>query len=125
MHYQSFKFSTAKKQTYNGIRYDSGFEAKQAQELELRKRAGDIKNFSAHKKIELLCNGYRVGNYFVDFEVEHNDGTIEYIETKGRKTEVWALKWKIFETMFMDDPNVKLSLVMQKSFKLHKPKKLS
>ena len=126
MYYQTYKqYGNVKKQVGNdNIRYDSGFEANYANELFLRKKAKDIKDYEAHKRIDLVCNGYKVGCYEIDFVISHNDGTIEYVETKGRKSEVWALKWKIFETMFMEDPNVKLSLVMQKTFKLHKPKKI-
>ena len=92
MYYVRNGWGIAKKQAVNGIQYDSKFEAKMAEELELRKRAKDIKNFEAHKAMPLICNGYNVGSYKVDFVVYHNDGTIEYIETKGRLSEDW--KWR-------------------------------
>ncbi len=119
------KWGRAKKQVYNGIRYDSGFEAQQAQELELRKKVGDIKDFIAHKRIPLIVNDYHICDYIIDFEVEHNDGTTEYIEVKGLKSPEWVIKFKILEAMFGDDPNVKLTLVSQRPIKLRKIRKTS
>lgn len=124
-YYQIYKpFSNAKKQVYNGQRFDSGFEARQAQELDLRLKAKEIKSWEAHKRIPLIVNDFHIGDYEIDFVVHHHDGTTEYIETKGRKTEVWSWKWKIFEAMNHGKPNVKMTLVMQRPFKLRKIRKI-
>lgn len=125
MYYQTSRYSNAKKQVYNGSRYDSGFEAKYAQELDLRLKAKEIERWEKQVRIPLLVNDYKIGDYIIDFVVYYPDGTIEYVETKGRKSEVWALKWKIFEATYSDLPDVKLSLVMQKPFKLRKIKRIS
>lgn len=85
---------------------DSKFEAGKALELELLKKAGEIKDFQEQVKIPLVVNGYVVCNYYIDFMVEHNDGTIEYIETKGWVTETWKLKWKLFEALYDKPGNV-------------------
>ena len=84
---KSKKWTTAKSQDYNGRHYDSKFEASQAIELTELQRAGRIKSFETHERIELKSNGYHICNYYIDFTVHHLDGTIEYIETKGYPTE--------------------------------------
>lgn len=108
-YYQSYGYyKTAK----CGV-YDSKFEAGYAQELELRKKAKDIKDFEAQKVLELIVNGYVVCTYKIDFIVYHNDGLTEYVETKGISTEKWKLKWKLFTALYSDKPDVKCSVVFQ------------
>ncbi|MBU2025410.1 MAG: DUF1064 domain-containing protein [Patescibacteria group bacterium] len=80
--------------------YDSKFEAGYAQELELRKKAKDIKDWEAQKRIELRVNGELITTYKIDFVVYHNDKTIEYVETKGYETYDWRLRWKLFVANF-------------------------
>lgn len=115
MYYQKNRWTTAKKQEYDGFRYDSGFEAKYAQELDLRKGAGDIKDWEKQVNIPLIVNGYEVCKYRIDFIVYHGDNTVEYVETKGFATPVWRLKWKLFEALFSDKPNVVLTVEKQRS----------
>lgn len=117
MYYQTNRWTTAKKQVINGIKYDSKFEAGYGQELELRKKAKDIKDFETHKKMFLTVDDVLIANYYIDFVIYHNDGTTEYVETKGYQTEVWKIKWKIFNALFGRDPNVKITLVQQGKFK--------
>ena len=109
MYTQSYRYYRTKKSGKN----DSKFEAGKAQELELLKKAGKIKDFNEQVKIPLVVNGLIICNYYIDFLVEHLDGTLEYVETKGYATEVWKLKWKLFEALFSQDPNVKLTVEYQ------------
>ncbi len=124
VYFQKNKWTTAKKTTFAGQKFDSKFEASFAQELELRKKAGDIKSWEAHKKIPLTVNDYIVCDYYIDFVVYDFDGGIEYVETKGYATPLWRLKWKIFEALFSEKPNVKLTLVKQRSFNMRKIRKI-
>lgn len=110
--YKPSYFQT-KKQEFNGYQYDSKFEAAYGQELEFRQKAGDIKSFERQKNLDLIVNGYVVCQYRIDFVVYHNDDSIEYVECKGYATDVWKLKWKLFEALFTDLPDVKLSVVYQ------------
>jgi hypothetical protein len=88
----------AVKQTYKGYSYHSKAEAKYAFELDLRKKAGEIKDWHRQKKVELFGeNGMRVCNYYMDFVVEENDGSTTYVEVKGFKTPLWNLKRKLME----------------------------
>lgn len=100
-----------KSQTYKGITYHSKKEASFAEELDYRMRAGDIKCWSRQEQISLDVNGYHICNYYIDFVIEHNDGTKEFIEIKGFSTDVWRLKWKLFEALYSHDPNIKLTVV--------------
>lgn len=101
----------AKKQEFNGILYHSKKEAGFAAELDLRKKAGDIKDIQRQVKIDLCVNGYHITNYFIDFVIEHNDGTKEYVEVKGFETPEWKLKWKLFEALFSKDKNNILTVI--------------
>lgn len=114
----------AKKQVYNNQRYDSGFEADYAVQLDLRLKAKDIKGWERQVKIPLDVNGYHICNYYIDFVIYHNDGTKEFVETKGYATDIWRLKWKLFEALFSYKPDTKLTVVKQKdNFRLRKLKK--
>lgn len=99
-------------QVYNGIRYDSKKEAKYAEDLDWRVKAGDIKSWDRQKKISLDVNGKHIANYYIDFVVYHNDGSREYVEVKGFAAEVWRLKWKLFEALIQDiDPGMEITVV--------------
>lgn len=113
MYNQKYTYYNVKKQGKN----DSKFEAGKAQELTLLKRAGEIKDFKEQVKLALVVNDFHICNYYIDFVIEHNDGTIEYLETKGYPTDVWKLKWKLFEALY-DKPENKLTVEYQgKSWK--------
>ena len=101
----------AARQRYEGRTYPSKKEAGYAQELDWRKKAGDIKDWKPQVKISLDVNGYHITNYFVDFMVEHTDTSIEYVEVKGFSTDVWRMKWALFEALYSDRPDVKLTVV--------------
>lgn len=92
---------------------DSRFEAGKARELELLKKAGQIKDFREQEKLELVVNGFIVCTYKIDFTIEHLDGTIEYLETKGYATDTWKLKWKLFDALYSDRPGVRLTVEYQ------------
>lgn len=89
------------KQTYNGYSYDSKFEAEVAAELDLRLKGKDIAGWERQVKIELRANSILICNYFVDFRIEHNDGSFELVEVKGFETEVWRLKRKLLEALWL------------------------
>lgn len=108
MYYQKNSYYSVKKA--NG--FDSKFEAGKAKELELLKKAKEIKDYETQKVLELRVNDYLVCTYKIDFVVYHLDGTTEYIETKGYPTDTWKLKWKLFEALY-DKPGNKLTLEFQ------------
>ena len=120
------RWSRAKKQIVGGKKYDSGFEASYAQELDIRKRVGEIVGWERQITLPLIVNGYKVCDYRIDFVVHYPDGLTEYVETKGYATPLWRLKWKLFEALYTEKPNTRLLVVKQKNdFMLRKIKKYS
>lgn len=96
------------KQAYNGISYHSKFEAGYAAELDLRLKAKDIKSWEPQYKVSLDIQGadgrtYHICNYYVDFKVIHNDDSIELVEIKGFETEVYRLKRKLLEALYLPE----------------------
>lgn len=123
MVYQSYfkknKFG-AKRQTYNGINYHSGFEAQVAQELDLRLKAKDIKAVERQVKISLTAHGKHICNYFIDFVLTHNDGSKEYLEVKGYATDTWKLKWKLLEAQLAEEDPMAVMTVYNQSKNYYK-----
>ena len=106
----------AKSSVYNGNYYHSQFEAAYAQELDFRLKAHDIKSWRRQVKIPLQVNGRHITNYIMDFEVTHNDGSVELIECKGFETDVWIMKWRLLEAIYcVEQPDVRLTLVKKQS----------
>lgn len=113
-------YTNAKK--HNG--YDSKFEAGYAQELMFRKKAKEIVDFEEQVNLDLIVNDYLVCQYRIDFIVYHHNDVVEYVECKGYATPVWRLKWKLFESLYGDKPDVKLTVVYQGKGKMPKPRKI-
>jgi hypothetical protein len=86
----------AKGQYYKGEYYHSTGEMNYAQQLDIRKQAGDIADWRRQVKIDLRVNDIHISNYFIDFVIQHNDGTREYVEYKGYETDAFKQKWKLF-----------------------------
>lgn len=80
---------------YNGRWYHSHKEAKYAEHLDWRKRAGDITEWKPQHLIEIKVEGKKWRNYRIDFRAVRANGTIEYIEVKGFSTEEWRQKWDL------------------------------
>lgn len=92
----------AKRQDYNGHSYHSKKEAAYAQELDLRVKAGELKEWHRQIPIELRVNGTKICTYTIDFlEVDMNDNEI-YTEIKGFETPEWRIKWALFDALYPD-----------------------
>lgn len=112
--YQKTGWGVAKKSIgLDNIKYDSLFEADYGNTLFAQKKNKEIEDYQAHQKISIEVNGYRICNYYIDFIVYHLDKTTEYVECKGRQSEVWKIKWKLFCALYEDDPNTTITLVQQ------------
>ena len=88
----------AVKTTYGGSIYDSKREVTKAMELNQMVKDKQIKSWEKQVKIELRGEfGTRICNYFCDFLITHNDGTLEYLEIKSKATvtPVFRIKWKL------------------------------
>lgn len=100
----------AQKTTYDGIQYDSKFEASIAQELDLLKKAGHILDWERQFKCE--CIPYdAAGNpipslkvsHKVDFRVHLLDGTFMLLEAKGVETTDYRRRRKWVERVWMQE----------------------
>lgn len=95
-----------KKTTFNGRKFDSKHEAGVAQELELRKCAGDILDYECQYKVDMDifdCNGRRVDtiSHKVDFRVHNHDGSFTLVEAKGVETPDYKFRRKMLERIFL------------------------
>ena len=93
-----------KKETIDGITFDSKKEAKRYQQLKLLEQAGLIKNLELQKEFPLQPsfkkNGktYRKISYIADFFYYDNKLKQFVVEdTKGFRTDVYKIKKKMFE----------------------------
>lgn len=104
----------AKKTVIDNIEFHSRAEARYYNELKLRERAKDILFYRLQPRFRLQDgfekNGvkHRPIDYVADFEIHHNDGSIEIVDVKGAPlTQVFRIKQKMFEKKFP----LKLTLV--------------
>ncbi|WP_191992111.1 DUF1064 domain-containing protein [Peribacillus tepidiphilus] len=103
----------SKKVEVDGIVFDSKAEANYYKQLKWLQEHKQILFFRMQPRYLLQeafkKNGknFRKIEYVADFEIHHNDGSIEVIDVKGIETEAFKIKRKLFEKKF---PH-KLSLV--------------
>ena len=71
-------------------------------------------------KEEMWAYGKHICDYYVDFKVYHNDGSIEFIEHKsqGTVTSAWRIKYKLLQAKYSEDKNVKISTNWYKGYKI-------
>ena len=96
----------AKRTEFKGKIYDSKHEANVAASLELRKRAGDIKDYDTQYRAEMWC--YRedgskafLVRHKVDFRVHENDGSYTLIEAKGVETADYKWRRRFLEEVWL------------------------
>lgn len=98
----------SKKTTVDGIVFDSKMESDYYIYLKEEKKNGEVLDFKVQPCFELVPayvkNGRKVKaiTYSPDYEVTYKDGTIKYIDVKGRSTEVFKLKRKMFDFTYPD-----------------------
>lgn len=126
--------SKKKKNVFDNVKYDSTWEADYAKELEKKREAGEIAGWRKQQVIEINVitkNNLpiltdktmyelkqdnipfsHICNYWIDFIVSHNNGTLEFVEIKGAKMEMWVIKFRLFETIFRTMyPQHKLTII--------------
>ena len=97
-----------KKIEIDGHKFDSKAEARYYKQLQLLKRAGEIKDFTLQPKFRLL-EGFkkhdktrRAINYFADFQIIHNNNEIEIIDVKSKATitPTFRIKEKLYHQKY-------------------------
>ena len=111
---KSSKFNNVKSEI-DGHTFDSNKEAEFYGSLKIKKNAGLIKDFSMQVQYDILVNNIHIAYYYLDFKIENNDGSFEYIDIKGKdkksnkfiKTGVFALKKRLVEAIY----HIKITMV--------------
>jgi hypothetical protein len=80
----------------DGMKLHSKAEGKYYDELTLLKKEGTVSFFLRQCPIHLTAGV----KYIVDFIVFYSNGTIEFIDVKGTKTQTYLLKKKQVEHMY-------------------------
>jgi len=98
----------ARKTEYRGMVFDSAAEAKQAQELDIRKKAGDIMDWERQVPFPIRVNDVYICTLIFDFRVIETAKRWHLLEVKGMETPVYKLKLKLFRACW---PGVALHVV--------------
>lgn len=85
---------------YNGRVYHSKREAAYALDLDLLKKAGEIKEWSPQFKLSMDVNNHHICNYIIDFKIVDKSGKEQIVEVKGYQTPEWKLKWKLCQALY-------------------------
>lgn len=92
------KYNATRTTGNDGIKRDSKFESSIADELLVRKLAGDIKDYDNQFRVDIPLydkDGIQrlTIHHKIDFRVHNNDGTFELLEAKGIETDDY--KWRL------------------------------
>ena len=96
----------ARKTMVDGIKFDSMKEAGRYKELKLQEKSGDISHLQLQPKFRLLDGFKHRGetirpiNYFADFSYIDAEGNEVVEDVKGKKTDVYNIKKKLFLNKF-------------------------
>src|SRR5699024_12226988 len=83
-----------KKVTLDGQTIDSRAEVRYYQQLKLLQQANEIMFFKTQPRYRLQHSFEKHGkkhrpiDYVADFEIHHNDGSIEVVDVKGTQTQI-------------------------------------
>ncbi len=119
---------------YKGGLFDSKLEVKYVKYLEIQKMSGLIKDYKTQVKIEINVKyidgnpilttesatelkdkgikSKHLTNYYIDFVIINNDGSVKYVETKGFETQLWKLKFNLMEAILT---NADIEVVKEKN----------
>ena len=89
------KFNAVKTEL-DGINFDSKKEARYYTELKLRMKAGEVVFFLRQVPLDLPGKV----KYRIDFQEFHSDGTVHFIDVKGKKTDMYIAKKKMVEALY-------------------------
>jgi len=122
MYKQSYNKYKAVKQEYNGYKYDSKFEASVAADLDIRLKAGEIKDWERQYKVEMwACDSAGKPklkkSHKIDFRVHELDGSFTLLEAKGVETADYKDRRNWLECFWLPDhPDHVYQVVKQKSY---------
>lgn len=89
---------------YNGAMFASKAEAWRAGEIDLLKKAGEVRSVEYQPKYECVVSGKKICTYIADFRLTYADGRVEVEDVKGLKRgsaySVFRLKKKLTEALY-------------------------
>ena len=96
----------AVRSNYGGYNYPSRLEAKQAFQLDVMLKAGEILAWERQYKVDFDCirtDGVEtnLGSHKVDFRVHELDGNFTLIETKGVMTADYMLRKRMLDKLWL------------------------
>lgn len=102
----SNKYGAKRTEARDGRKRDSKYEAGVADELYLRKKAGDILDYDSQFKVELWIyreDGHKAFkvSHKIDFRIHNNDGSYELLEAKGVETSDWKWRRRLLEELWL------------------------
>lgn len=102
----SNKYGAKRTLAQDGVKRDSKYEAGVADELLLRKKLGDIKDYDSQFKVEMWAydqNGKKAmkKTHKIDFRLHLNDGSYELLEAKGAETSDYRDRRRWLETFWL------------------------
>lgn len=105
---QTYKKYGNKKTTFNGLKFDSKFEAGVAADLELKKKAGLILDYDCQYRVDIeIYNSagrhVHTVSHKVDFRQHNLDGSFTLIEAKGFETADYLFRRKLLEKIWLID----------------------
>lgn len=81
--------------------FQSGLEARRAQELDLMEKAGVISGLKRQPRYQIVVEGTDIGLYVADFTYYDNERKCEVVEEcKGVWTELARWKVRLFEALY-------------------------
>lgn len=102
------KYGAKRTEARDGVKRDSKYEASVADELYMRKQAGDILGYDSQYKIEAwACRSdgtpaFKV-SHKVDFRIHNLDGSYTLCEAKGVETSDYLWRRKFLEFIWLPD----------------------
>lgn len=92
-----------KKNTVDGIEFDSKKEATRYGQLKIMEKAGKISQLKLQKEYQLTSNGKKVASYFADFVYRDINGKTIVEDVKSdvtKKLPIYRLKKKLMKICF-------------------------
>ena len=101
-----------KPKVYRGRTYHSTLEADYAATLDLKIKAGIVKEWTPQYRLPLYVKDQLVTTYIIDFKVEYTNGKVQLVECKGMELAEWKTKYRLAEILLEDiEPEAELIIV--------------
>jgi len=102
------KYNAVRTVAKDGLKRDSKFEASVADELYLRKQAGDIKDYESQFKVTIPIYSHdgeivHTVSHKIDFRIHKDDGSFTLYEAKGKETPDYIWRRKLLEVVWLPE----------------------